>query len=98
MSGLHDPQYMKALEDEMNKVAFHICIGIGVNPTDEYPDVPGYLGLLFVTQATYSKYSQNIEDIPRNKLKVMYITRDPEWNDSGHVDVIEGEIEEPCIL
>jgi hypothetical protein len=90
MSGLYSKSYMEALESEMRKVLGHVCIGIAASPTDEYPNVAGFLGLVFVTPEVLEEYD-DVNKIPMDKTKVMYITQDPEWNDTGHVTVEQGE-------
>jgi hypothetical protein len=91
MSGLHDKQYMESQESEMRKAVGKICIGMAVYPTDEYPNVAGYLGLVFVTQKVLKEYDGEINKIPGNKTEIMYVTQDPEWNDTGHVTMLSGE-------
>ena len=91
MSGLYSKSYMEALESEMRKVLGHVCIGIAASPTDEYPNVAGFLGLVFVTHKVLEEYDGDTNKIPMDKTKVMYITQDPEWNDTGHVTVEQGE-------
>ena len=82
---------MEALESEMRKVVGLVCIGIAASPTDEYPNVAGFLGLVFVTHKVLEEYDGDTNKIPMNKTRVMYITQDPEWNDTGHVTVEQGE-------